>query len=147
MKVLQLEPKELVCTNLTNQTLHSLLTSVFRLAKKIPAIKKKVDEELGSISKSFEEDITNKTGKLQYLVQLPPKGMSNNEILNTLRINLALGEEGWKNGYASGAVYVHDDNLQALTADAFKLSSYTNPLHPDLFPGNMILNSILLTKV
>lgn len=113
--------------------------SVFRLAKKIPAIRRKVDEELGTISKSFEEDITNKTGKLQYLKQLPSKGLSSNEILNTLRINLALGEEGWKTGYASGAVYVHDENLQALTADAFKLSSYTNPLHPDLFPGKIMI--------
>lgn len=35
----------------------------------------------------------------------------------------------------SGTVYRHDKNLIKLMSDVYGLASYTNPLHPDIFPG------------
>lgn len=111
--------------------------TVFRLAKYIPQIRRKVEQELSAINSGFEEDVAEKTSNLKYLIELPAKGFSRDEILKTIRENLALSEDSWKSGHASGAVYIHDETLQGLVADAFRISSYTNPLHPDLFPGTI----------
>jgi sphinganine-1-phosphate aldolase len=35
----------------------------------------------------------------------------------------------------SGAVYYFDQNLIDLVTEVYGKSSYTNPLHPDIFPG------------
>lgn len=35
----------------------------------------------------------------------------------------------------SGTVYYYDEELANLMAEVFKLSLFTNPLHPDVFPG------------
>ncbi|CAH1132993.1 unnamed protein product [Ceutorhynchus assimilis] len=109
--------------------------TIFKIAKCFPQIKRKVDKELADINESFRKEVAEKTSHLEYLVQLPSKGMNSQEILKILNTNLALNQDLWKGGWASGAVYVHNESLQALMADAYKESSYTNPLHPDLFPG------------
>lgn len=36
---------------------------------------------------------------------------------------------------ASGSVYCYNEELISLIADVYGQTSYTNPLHPDLFPG------------
>lgn len=35
----------------------------------------------------------------------------------------------------SGAVYVYNEEIMDLIADVYRKTSYTNPLHPDIFPG------------
>lgn len=35
----------------------------------------------------------------------------------------------------SGAIYRVDINLLQLMGDIYSIASYTNPLHPDIFPG------------
>lgn len=35
----------------------------------------------------------------------------------------------------SGAVYYYNEELSNIIADVYRLTSYTNPLHPDVFPG------------
>lgn len=35
----------------------------------------------------------------------------------------------------SGSVYYHDQELIDIVTEVYRRSSYTNPLHPDLFPG------------
>lgn len=46
-----------------------------------------------------------------------------------------LGDYDWKNGKVSGAIYRVDINLLQLMGDIYSIASYTNPLHPDVFPG------------
>jgi sphinganine-1-phosphate aldolase len=46
-----------------------------------------------------------------------------------------LGEYDWEKGYVSGAVYFHDKDLCDLVARVYGLASYSNPLHPEVFPG------------
>lgn len=48
---------------------------------------------------------------------------------------LSSGTFDWKNGKVSGSVYFHNKELIELIAKVYELSSYTNPLHPDVFPG------------
>ena len=46
-----------------------------------------------------------------------------------------LGDYNWRNGFVSGAVYRLDKHLIELLTEVYGLASYTNPLHPDIFPG------------
>lgn len=46
-----------------------------------------------------------------------------------------LGGYDWQNGKVSGTIYRHDQKLIELMANVYGLASYTNPLHPDVFPG------------
>lgn len=41
----------------------------------------------------------------------------------------------WEKGKVSGAVYHGGDDLLNLQAEACKMFSVSNPLHPDAFPG------------
>ncbi|XP_050295016.1 sphingosine-1-phosphate lyase [Anthonomus grandis grandis] len=109
--------------------------TIFRLAKYIPQVRRKVEDELNAINKTFQEDVIKKTAHLDYIVELPDKGLERDEIIKKLHENLRINEEAWQSGLASGAVYADDSNVKDLVGEVFKLSSYTNPLHPDLFPG------------
>lgn len=46
-----------------------------------------------------------------------------------------VGKYKWNEGYVSGTVYYLDEKLVNLVGEVNKLSMFTNPLHPDVFPG------------
>lgn len=48
---------------------------------------------------------------------------------------MTLGKYKWDEGYVSGTVYYYDKKLVELVGEVNKLSMFTNPLHPDVFPG------------
>ena len=45
------------------------------------------------------------------------------------------GDFDWENGKVSGTVYKNDKDLTRLMGNVYRVASYTNPLHPDVFPG------------
>lgn len=45
------------------------------------------------------------------------------------------GSYDWKGGLVSGSVYYYNPELIDLVTEVYRKASYTNPLHPDLFPG------------
>jgi sphinganine-1-phosphate aldolase len=45
------------------------------------------------------------------------------------------GDYNWKGGFVSGAVYNYNPELIKLLTEVYGRASYTNPLHPDVFPG------------
>lgn len=46
-----------------------------------------------------------------------------------------LGDYDWEAGRVSGAVYRTNSELAQLMGNIYAIASYTNPLHPDVFPG------------
>lgn len=50
-------------------------------------------------------------------------------------MRIKLGDYDWERGKVSGTVYKSDKNLTQLMGNIYRISSYTNPLHPDVFPG------------
>lgn len=109
--------------------------TVFKLLRKIPSIKKKIEEELETVTKNIEDDVKNKTKNLPYITELPKEGMGKEAIIKCLDENLILGNYDWKGGQVSGAVYYFNEDLIDLISTVYGKTSYTNPLHPDLFPG------------
>lgn len=50
-------------------------------------------------------------------------------------MSIISGKYNWKEGKVSGAIYHYDEELIDLVAEVCKVTSYANPLHPDIFPG------------
>ena len=45
------------------------------------------------------------------------------------------GDCDWQGGALSGCVYNVDKEVTGLITEVYGLSAWTNPLHPDVFPG------------
>lgn len=65
--------------------------TVFRLARLVPSIRKKLDDELERVAEGFTKDVQERTKGLTYITQLPEKGLNNEEIFEFLKQNLDLG--------------------------------------------------------
>jgi len=87
------------------------------------------------VRSDFENEIKKTTVGVPYITKLPFDGMTDAEILEKLNICLKLGNYKWKDGKVSGAVYNFDEELIKLITEVYGKASYTNPLHPDIFPG------------
>ncbi|XP_052865808.1 sphingosine-1-phosphate lyase [Anopheles cruzii] len=105
---------------------------VFKLARLIPAVRRKVEAETAKINDSFVKDISQSGN---YYTELPHDGLGQEEILTKVDDYLELGHYRWKEGFISGAVYYYDPKLIELVTSVYGKASYTNPLHPDVFPG------------
>ncbi|XP_058061230.1 sphingosine-1-phosphate lyase [Anopheles bellator] len=105
---------------------------VFKLARLIPAVRRKVEAETAKINDSFVKDISQSGN---YYTELPYDGLGPEEILTKVDDYLELGHYRWKEGFLSGAVYYYDPKLIELVTSVYGKASYTNPLHPDVFPG------------
>ncbi|KAI5747317.1 hypothetical protein M8J77_013437 [Diaphorina citri] len=119
----------------TDSLTGKLKKRVFKLARKIPAVRKKLEEETGKVAKLFQDDIKQNNAGLEYFLELPSQGRNRLEILELVSNYLARGHYDWKHGRVSGAVYYYQQDLVDLLTEVFGLTSYTNPLHPDIFPG------------
>uniref|UniRef100_A0A182IPS7 sphinganine-1-phosphate aldolase n=1 Tax=Anopheles atroparvus TaxID=41427 RepID=A0A182IPS7_ANOAO len=105
---------------------------VFKLARLIPAVRRKVDAEIEKINDGFVKDISQ-VGN--YYTELPTDGIGHEEIIKKVDEYLELGHYRWKEGFISGAVYYYNPELIKLVTEVYGKASYTNPLHPDVFPG------------
>ncbi|XP_059483885.1 sphingosine-1-phosphate lyase isoform X2 [Neocloeon triangulifer] len=112
-----------------------LKVKFFKLLRRIPAIGNKIEGELLTIKQSFYTDMDKRMKGVGYITRLPEKPISDEAIAKEVATYLDLGEYDWESGYVSGAVYYHEKSLCDLVARVHGLASYTNPLHPDVFPG------------
>lgn len=125
------------------QSLHSFGSGVsvrakkkfFRLARLIPMIRQQIDREMVKIADGMERTIAERTSNMKYFVALPTDGVGKEEILKLIDDYLNLGVYKWKEGRVSGAVYNFNPELCDLVAAVYGKTSYTNPLHSDIFPG------------
>ncbi|XP_011641639.1 sphingosine-1-phosphate lyase, partial [Pogonomyrmex barbatus] len=108
---------------------------VFKLVRYIPSIRDRINKELVSVNETFEKDVMERLKKASFIVRLPKNGLKNEEILNLINQSIHLGDYDWEAGRVSGAVYRTNNELAKLMGDVYTIASYTNPLHPDIFPG------------
>ncbi|XP_015178736.1 PREDICTED: sphingosine-1-phosphate lyase [Polistes dominula] len=108
---------------------------LFRLARYIPSVREKIEKELSSINDNFEKDALRKFKNIPFVVELPKSGLKYDELIEQVKEYVQMGDYDWKNGKVSGTVYKNDENLIRLMAEVYGYASYTNPLHPDVFPG------------
>ncbi|KAL0114158.1 hypothetical protein PUN28_011460 [Cardiocondyla obscurior] len=108
---------------------------LFKLARYVPSIRDRINKELTNVNDTFEKDVVRRLKEASFIIELPKSGLNNEEILNLVKQFVHLGDYDWKGGRVSGAVYRHNDELAQLMGNVYAIASYTNPLHPDIFPG------------
>jgi len=108
----------------------------FYYIKKIPIVNNYIQKELGKV---LEDMSAKKLYKLKqnmkYMNQLPTKGKLPEEVAKMVNNYLGLDNVDWEGGRVSGTVYSGDAKLNDVVSDVYKKFTWTNPLHPDVFPS------------
>nr|XP_050860928.1 sphingosine-1-phosphate lyase isoform X1 [Vespula vulgaris] len=107
----------------------------FKLARYIPSVKQRINKELSKVDETFKKDAERKLMNIPFIVKLPKDGLDAEKVLLKVKECVEMGDYDWQKGRVSGTVYRNDADLMNLMADVYKIASYTNPLHPDVFPG------------
>lgn len=107
----------------------------FRMMRKIPFVQNKVAEEMSKMKVNFEKELLSSSEHLDDFTTLPAKGRSRDEIMELTKTYLGLGEFDWTKGTQSGTVYNGNPQLTELMTEVYGMAAWTNPLHPDSFPG------------
>jgi len=108
---------------------------IFKLVKKIPAVRRKIENEKNKIRQSFLEELNKPSKDIVDILTLPESGLSSDQIIQQTKAYLTLGDMDWQNGAMSGTVYNSSKELGELITKIYGMAAWTNPLHPDAFPG------------
>ncbi|XP_048472292.1 sphingosine-1-phosphate lyase 1 [Rhincodon typus] len=107
----------------------------FKIVRKLPflaaAVQKKLNKALDDLSTSV---LTLKDGTT-YITSLPAQGLAEPELLLKLKDYSTMGEVHWEKGQVSGTVYSGEEQLTKLMVKVYGDFAWSNPLHPDIFPG------------
>ena len=103
--------------------------------KKLPNVKEQIKAESAKVRKGFSEEMQAPTSQLSDMIHLPKSGLNDQEVLELTENYLGCGKYNWKEGTLSGTVYNGNDELTELMTKVYGMAAWTNPLHPDAFPG------------
>uniref|UniRef100_A0A1I7XSY6 sphinganine-1-phosphate aldolase n=1 Tax=Heterorhabditis bacteriophora TaxID=37862 RepID=A0A1I7XSY6_HETBA len=113
-----------------------LVAYTFSRIRRLPMVKAKIDEKLciakGEILKTIHIDDTDRI----FITNIPLQGLSNEEVISLASRYEAYGKFKIDSGKVSGTVYT--DRKQShisLLTKIYEKYAYSNPLHPDVFPG------------
>jgi glutamate/tyrosine decarboxylase-like PLP-dependent enzyme len=112
----------------------SLIEPMFRVAERIPAIRRRLDREYDETIAGLKP--AEPPGR-EPLTRLPATGLSPDQILAILAGEAAAERSGWEEGFASGAVYHGGAEHIDLVDRAYAIHSQANPLHADLWPATI----------
>uniref|UniRef100_A0A7E5A038 sphinganine-1-phosphate aldolase n=1 Tax=Panagrellus redivivus TaxID=6233 RepID=A0A7E5A038_PANRE len=123
--------------NRNDRPLHSrFLGYLISWARMLPAVEKQIQKELAGISTDIVHSIHKYDKERKFITSIPPKGLTDEEIMALANEYLSMGTFDVKGGRVSGAVYTDcSDKHIDLLAQIFKKYAFSNPLHPDVFPG------------
>ncbi|XP_033835845.1 sphingosine-1-phosphate lyase 1 [Periophthalmus magnuspinnatus] len=107
----------------------------FRLIRKIPFVGNAIQSQLNKALDDMSVSLCTLKEGMSYMQQLPSKGLSQNQVLDKIKEYQTLNEVQWEKGCVSGAVYWGDETLTKLLIKVYGDFAWSNPLHPDIFPG------------
>ncbi|CAL1578378.1 unnamed protein product [Knipowitschia caucasica] len=107
----------------------------FRLIRKIPFVGNAIQSQLNKALDDMSVSLCTLKEGMSYTKQLPSKGLSQNQVLDKIKEYQTLNEVQWEKGCVSGTVYWGDETLTKLLVKVYGDFAWSNPLHPDIFPG------------
>ncbi|KAM9365744.1 sphingosine-1-phosphate lyase 1 [Pholidichthys leucotaenia] len=107
----------------------------FRLIRKIPFVGRAIQNQLNKVLDDMSVSLCTLKEGMSYTTELPRKGLSQSEVMEKIREYQTLNDVQWENGCVSGAVYWGDESLTKLLVKVYGDFAWSNPLHPDIFPG------------
>ncbi|KAJ8248172.1 hypothetical protein GJAV_G00239130 [Gymnothorax javanicus] len=107
----------------------------FRLLRKIPFVGASIQAQLNKALDDMSVSLCTLKDGMSYIKSLPAQGLTQTQVLDAIKQYDALGEVQWEKGKVSGAVYSGDPKLTNLLVKVYGDFAWSNPLHPDIFPG------------
>ncbi|XP_073691119.1 sphingosine-1-phosphate lyase 1 isoform X2 [Garra rufa] len=107
----------------------------FKIIRKIPFIGASIQNQLNKALDDMSMSLCTLKDGMSYTKLLPAQGLTHKQLLDKIREYETLSEVDWSKGKVSGAVYWGDEKLTDLLVKVYGEFAWTNPLHPDLFPG------------
>ncbi|XP_061766794.1 sphingosine-1-phosphate lyase 1 [Nerophis ophidion] len=107
----------------------------FRLIRKIPFVGGAIQSQLNKALDDMSASLCTLKNGMYYTKKLPSKGLTQSQVLDKICEYQTLNEVQWEKGCVSGAVYWGDENLTKLLVKVYGDFAWSNPLHPDIFPG------------
>uniref|UniRef100_A0A8B9LY83 sphinganine-1-phosphate aldolase n=1 Tax=Astyanax mexicanus TaxID=7994 RepID=A0A8B9LY83_ASTMX len=107
----------------------------FRLIRKIPFIGSSIQKKLNKALDDMSVSVCTLKEGMSYTKLLPAQGLTQKQVLDSIRQYQTLNEVQWTKGKVSGAVYWGDEKLTELLVKVYGEFAWSNPLHPDIFPG------------
>jgi len=109
---------------------------ILSCARSLPFVEKKIQAEFKGIREEIIESIHKYDKERVFIKQLPQNGFSAEEVVEKAKEYGNMGSFDVDGGRVSGAVYTdREADFIDMLAEVFKLYAYSNPLHPDVFPG------------
>ncbi|KAI8521052.1 Sphingosine-1-phosphate lyase 1 [Branchiostoma belcheri] len=96
-----------------------------------PSIQREVDKALAGMAGS----LFKLPAGMKYVNGLPQTGLSEDQVMRAIKGYHQLGHVDWKKGNVSGTVYSGQPELTQLCTKVYGEFAWSNPLHPDVFPG------------
>ncbi|KAM6186150.1 sphingosine-1-phosphate lyase 1 [Rhynchocyon petersi] len=106
----------------------------FRLIRKMPIVGRKIQEKLNKTKDDISKSMSFLKVDQEYVKALPAQGLSPSAVLEKLKKYSSM-DSSWQEGRASGTVYSGEEKLTELLVKAYGDFAWSNPLHPDIFPG------------
>ncbi|KAL4640940.1 sphingosine-1-phosphate lyase 1 [Arapaima gigas] len=107
----------------------------FRIIRKIPFIGASIQAQLNKALDDMSVSLCTLKNGMSYTQHLPSLGLTQAEVLEKIKEYDSLGEVQWEKGKVSGAVYSGDEKLTNLLVKVYGDFAWSNPLHPEIFPG------------
>ncbi|XP_027714151.1 sphingosine-1-phosphate lyase 1 isoform X1 [Vombatus ursinus] len=107
----------------------------FRIIRRVPIIGTKIRERFNKAREDIVKNLSFLKGDMEYVKNLPAEGLSTSAILERLQDYSSLENSHWQDGKVSGAVYSSDEKLTELLVKVYGDFAWSNPLHPEVFPG------------
>lgn len=107
----------------------------FKLLRKLPYVGTQIQLKLNKALDDMASSLFTLKDGMSYVTSLPEKGLSESDILEKLTEYSCLGDSHWEQGRVSGAVYSGEKDLIKLLVKVYEDFAWSNPLHPDVFPG------------
>lgn len=107
----------------------------FRIIRKIPFVGETIQTQLNKALDDMSASLCTLKPGMSYTKQLPSKGLTQSQVLEKIREYETLNDVNWEKGMVSGAVYWGDETLTKLMVHVYGEFAWSNPLHPDIFPG------------
>lgn len=107
----------------------------FKTVRKLPFIGTKIQKQLDNALEDMAGKMATLKDGASYVRSLPVQGLKHSEVLERLKEYNSPDDQHWKSGKVSGTVYSGDEKLTRLLVEAYGQFAWTNPLHPDVFPG------------
>ncbi|XP_017279774.1 sphingosine-1-phosphate lyase 1 isoform X1 [Kryptolebias marmoratus] len=107
----------------------------FRLIRKIPFIGVSIQRQLNKALDDMSHSLCTLKEGMSYMKELPSKGLSQSQVMDKIKEYQTLNDVQWERGCVSGAVYWGDESLTKLLVKVYGDFAWSNPLHPDIFPG------------